>query len=678
MPEPNHKDLRYAENLRREGKLQEALNIIQNIENKGALPPRDQLSLLISKGKIFTKFQKYGESARIGELALRLGQGLETVPDTIMALLFKSNILFLGKFNEAIDYVNEAENLLNSLTDVSPSFISRLKADIWFRKAWVCLFQGKTNEALEAAMKCREIQEKFKTKSDIAYTFLVIGNIYNAKNDNRAALDYALKSLKMFEEIGDSVGAATTLSFLGVISYHKGQMNQALNYTKKSLSTKVISDRTKLNNFFTMGNVYSMKGEIERGLRYYKRGSSLAERINSYQQFINFNFAIGYSYMTKGEYELAIEYLKPSLTLSKKINNLSGISASLINLSRVYSQMELQEELQDALDQLKEYGEKYNFEFALNGYRLEKAIMLKKSGRSHNRAEAEKLLKQVVEEFTMPYIYIPAVVYLCEFYLEELEIFNDPEILEELNPLIKQLLKFAKEQNSYLVLAETKLLEAKLKLIEMDIEAAQRLLTQGQRIAELYGLNYTAQKISSEHDNLLEHIKTWEDLKERDAPITERLKLASFDGVIERLQGRSAIEPPKLVEEEPILLLIMDNSGSTYFNHLFEINWDYSDLFSSFMSAFNNFSSEIFSKSIDRIRIGENIILINPIESFLACYVIKGQSYLALQKLTRFTEAIRENSEIWQALNKSVKTSEMLELDNPPALKTVIDEIFTN
>ena len=60
----------------------------------------------------------------------------------------------------------------------------------------------------------------------------------------------------------------------------------------------------------------------------------------------------------------------------------------------------------------------------------------------------------------------------------------------------------------------------------------------------------------------------------------------------------------------------------------------------------------------------------------LACYVIKSQSYSALQKLTRFTEAIKVNSEIWQALNKSVKTSEMLELDKPSALKTVIDEIF--
>ncbi|MFW9943071.1 MAG: hypothetical protein ACFFFT_18685 [Candidatus Thorarchaeota archaeon] len=60
----------------------------------------------------------------------------------------------------------------------------------------------------------------------------------------------------------------------------------------------------------------------------------------------------------------------------------------------------------------------------------------------------------------------------------------------------------------------------------------------------------------------------------------------------------------------------------------------------------------------------------------MACYIIKGQSYPAQKKLARFTEAIRENSEIWQALKRSVNTSEMLELDKPAALKTVIDEIF--
>jgi hypothetical protein len=143
--------------------------------------------------------------------------------------------------------------------------------------------------------------------------------------------------------------------------------------------------------------------------------------------------------------------------------------------------------------------------------------------------------------------------------------------------------------------------------------------------------------------------------------------------VIDRLKGKRAVEPPELVNEEPILLLIMDNSGVTYFNHVFIADWDHSDLFSSFMSAFNTFMDEIFSNSIDRIKVKENTILINPVEDFLVCYVIKGQSYPALQKLTKFTEAIRENSEIWQALNKSVKTSEMLKLDKTPALKTVIN-----
>lgn len=91
---------------------------------------------------------------------------------------------------------------------------------------------------------------------------------------------------------------------------------------------------------------------------------------------------------------------------------------------------------------------------------------------------------------------------------------------------------------------------------------------------------------------------------------------------------------------------------------------------------FNSFSAEIFSESIDRIKIGDNVILIKPIEPFLICYVIKGQSYSALQKLSRFSDAIKWKTEIWDSLNKSIKTSEMLELNNPPSLGEVVNEIF--
>ena len=95
------------------------------------------------------------------------------------------------------------------------------------------------------------------------------------------------------------------------------------------------------------------------------------------------------------------------------------------------------------------------------------------------------------------------------------------------------------------------------------------------------------------------------------------------------------------------------------------------------MSAFDTFSSEVFSESIDRIIIGENLILINPVESFLICYVIKGQSYPGLQKLNRFSKAIKNNAEIWESLNKAVQTGEELGLNNPPSLGELVSEIFS-
>ncbi|MFX0083757.1 MAG: hypothetical protein ACFE94_18555 [Candidatus Hodarchaeota archaeon] len=297
-------------------------------------------------------------------------------------------------------------------------------------------------------------------------------------------------------------------------------------------------------------------------------------------------------------------------------------------------------------------------------------------GGSRNRTEAETLLKQVTIEETNPYIKIQSLIYLCEFNIEELNIFEDIEVVQEIDPLVEQLYKISEEQHMYGVLAEVKLLQAKVALIQMEFEEAQKLLTQAQRVAETYGIKLTAQKISSEHDNYLKKMNEWKKLKERDAPISERLKLAEVDSVIERLQRKDIIEPPEVVEEEPIVLLIIDKSGISYFNHSFIENWDFEWLFSSFMSVFDTFSSEVFSESIDRIKIGENLILINPIESFLICYVIKGQSYPGLQKLNRFSNAIKGNSEIWESLKRAVKTGEMIELDKQPALKTVIDEIF--
>jgi len=391
---------------------------------------------------------------------------------------------------------------------------------------------------------------------------------------------------------------------------------------------------------------------------------------------------MGHIYFQKGELEKAEDHYIKSLKLYEGHQLNAYVWYALYFLIRLSLRKNSLTQAREYLDQFHTYnipgGEGQMSAF----YQVSKALILESSPRLHDKVEAEKILKDIFNQVKQGHLTpqfdfdIYVSIHYCELLLSELEMTNEITVLDEIEPIITSLLKFTETQRSYLWLAEVKLLQAKLALIEMKLEDARIFLTQAQDIAEEHGLQRLAQEISEEHDKILDQLNTLELLKKGKVPVSERIKLASLDNVMERLKRARAIESSEVIEEEPILLLIMDNSGATYFNYPFIANWDHSDLFSSFMSAFNTFSDEIFSKSIDRVRIGENTILINTAEPFLACYVIKGQSYPALQKLTRFTETIRENTEIWQALNKAVKTSEMLELNKPPALKTVIDEIF--
>ncbi len=63
---------------------------------------------------------------------------------------------------------------------------------------------------------------------------------------------------------------------------------------------------------------------------------------------------------------------------------------------------------------------------------------------------------------------------------------------------------------------------------------------------------------------------------------------------------------------------------------------------------------------------------------FSICYLFKGQTYPATQKLTRFTEQIQNITSIWQTLEKFYKTSQVLELKDNPSLESLITEIFIN
>ena len=674
---PNITELREIETCIYNTNFEKALEIIQSLEKKYTAS-NFKLLLLILKGRLFSYQEKYKDAVELGEEAISLSRELGLPAQSIDALLLKSNGVFLGYLEDSIDFINQAEELIKSTYKNPPLDAPRQYSDFLTMKFIVLRYASDLKESFNTANEWLSLYEGSSEKIDKSKVYIQISEsyLYDSKVNN--AFDYAKNSLDIQKELNNKVGIASSLYSIGQSHFVMGEIEKGLYYFKQCLSFSEISILTKLEAMHMMGAVFKEKGDTNRALRYYKRSVVLARKEGYREKLASILTSIGTINRMKGESNIATEYINQSLHICREINSLYGISVNLFYLILIYLEKDLIANAQAYLLQFEKVVKLTQSSQWFYMYELARALILKKTKRLKSRSEAETILKEIVDEGSnlTPQLRLFTIINLCDMLLEELVITNNDEILNELSPLINQLLSIVKNANSYLWLAETRLLQAKLALIQMNIRDAKKLMIEAQMIADIHGLNLLAIKISNDHDSLLDQSRLWDELLQNAAPYSERIKLASIDGLIAQMQGKETIEELHVLDETPILLLIMSRDGVPHFTHSFRKDWDFEFLFSSFLSAFNSFSSEIFSKTIDRIKIGENKILINPIKTYLICYVIQGQSYPAQKKLRQLTKEIEQDPDILLALKRSVETCRSLDLENPPKLGEVVRKIF--
>ncbi|MFW9942651.1 MAG: tetratricopeptide repeat protein [Candidatus Thorarchaeota archaeon] len=675
------KELTRARELMEQAKFDEALEIIEKYEKRDSITQEDQLSALLIKGGIYLYNRRTRKALQTYEVAYQISQDLGLVPETIRTLIGKAYIGFIGNLDKASNYVENAERKLTSI--VGDPSTERLRRDLLFIKSWTLLLKGRIKDAVESARECLRLTEEVKlgNKLDLAATYSLFGWIYNFPGKRGKALDYAMKSLEYYKELNNTLAIADNYNLIASLYMAEGEYDKALQYNKLSLSIEGISGRTKLNTLTNLGNIYYFKNEINRAIKYAQQALALAEELNITDLLINLLVNLGYAYRIIGKYSLAIEYFERCVTLSEKWGLIVPMATSISMLVISYIDENSREIANRYFTRLSElYNQsKVNGTVNISGLYLgAKAYMLKTSTRMRDRVEAQAIFKELIDVARGDAL-IYALGSLCDLLLEELSLYNDPKILDEIIPLITRSLEMAEKARNYYWLAETKLLQAKLALIQMKFEEGRRLMIEAQRIADLHGLNLLAWGISTEHDKLLEQKNVWATAKKKEVSLSERIKLASTDQVLERIQGKRTVETPKEVEEQSTVLLILAEGGVLVFSYPFSDQWRIDeDLFSSFLSAFSSFSTEFFSKGLDRAKFGDNTMLLESVGSFSFCYLFQGQTYLARKKLSKFTEKVQNNQNLWQDLEKHYKTGQILELKESPPLKSLITEIFSS
>ncbi|MFX0080907.1 MAG: tetratricopeptide repeat protein [Candidatus Hodarchaeota archaeon] len=686
MSDLKRKQLADVKQLMYKAKFDEALDIIENLEKQELFKPEDELLSLILRGKIYLYRGEPWNTIEISEKAYQLSQKLGKSTESIDALILKARALFGKKTHDSFVFIKEAENLLTALTNKSSKSYSNLKADILYFKSRLYRHKNDYNNELESIFQCLALREKIGKKIDIADTLLAIGYAYRTGLKLDKALDYATKSLTLQEELRNPYGIANSLYLVGHIYFEKGNFDKAVKFLNQSISIKESSPNIKHYAYQYLGVITYNRGELEKALKNFKKAALYAEKIHNISRLVMSLVWIGQVYYYREEYDQAKKFFERSLALCEKYNYFIAMQTSLYNLVILNLEKNLDEQaqmylrhLKKIVDQIEQMGTKRAERFRTILYPLTKAIVLKKSGRTRDRAKAEELFKEVIEARSTTH-YPPlmnALFHLCDLYLKELEVYDDPEILKEINPLITRLLNISEEEHSFKWLAYAKLLQAKLALIQIDIPKTHELLMQAQSIAESHDLQRLASVISREHDLLLEQLSLWKNLKKRGAPISERIKLSSFDKFIDQFKKYPEIKALELVDEQPILLIIISEGGIPAFSNSFTKDWSFEDGFiSNFLTAFNIFSKEVFSKGLDRAMFGEYMLIMEPVGSFSVCYLFKGQSYVAKQKLIQFCHRVQNTASIWKTFEDFHKNHQAIVLSENLTLESLIMEVF--
>jgi len=557
--------------------------------------------------------------------------------------------------------------------DTSSAELTKKEALLARLRAFLNSSMGKMEEAFEFHKQSLKLYKKLGNERNIAESLFWISFFLNNQAKTDEALEYCTQSLELRKKLNIKIDTAQNLVLMITIFTHIGDIEKALNYGKQALEIEEILTFHKIWLFNGLGAIYNIKGDFDRSLEYINRALAISEKLDQDLITIECLRLKSQVLRAQGNPHLALESLEKAVKLTEEGGfNISRVLPQLIRTLVIIGNIER------AWILLKQYKQKaHNLALDQISRELE-AEILQKTGSASDKEEAERILRQLLEEGCIVGLLIPGIIIqLCSLLIDKLRQVKSVKLLNEINSLIDQLAKTSEENRSHRFLGYSYLLKAQVAAIEVNVDDARRFFSHAQQITDMHGLDVLTRSISAEHDRFLNELKEWQNIEKSKPPISEKFDLTSLEATIDLILEKRLDKPPELTHEEPILLLIVAEGGVPAFSNFFSQDLKHEDdMISNFLSAFNYFSEELFSKRLDRAKFGDYLLVMDSIGPFSVCYLFKGQSYLAKQKIIQFAHRVQNTASIWKVFEDFQTTHQSIVLTENPPLESLITEIF--
>ena len=533
-------ELEQLKGLYMQGKYQKFLDQVALLKQNYDYP-----SLSIEE-QVELFYYKIRALVRLGEYEKALDtaiQGRSSIPELknrslSLALIIAqiSPLIPLGRLQEALMLYMEGDDIYQSLSLDEQGEGVQWVAAFLHMKSIVCGRKGEFEAALEHSRECLVLRESIEDFQGIAETLRHMGGIFWTTGELGLALEHLQRSLSISEKIGNSYDIARVLSHLGLVYQDRGELNYALECYQRSLTLfetigNPLSNAICLTN---IGRLYRDKGELQLALEYLHRSLTLMKSIGDQERIATTLANIGSVYWKMGDLDLAEEYLANSLHVRESIGTDLYRSHHLFYLLRVALEQEDRSKAQSYLSQLEKLHERQPTDKLTQlHYRLGEALVLKTSRRFISKAQAQKILTEIVDdEMVLQYYGSLAQINLCEMLLDELKAYGEVEVFEETKALVQKLYEQAQKEHSFSLEVNALILQAKFAMIEGNLVKSTKLLNQAGLTIEEKGLGGLAEKVSFENQRLEEQVDTWHYLIQSNASLQERLRQARLSEYI--------------------------------------------------------------------------------------------------------------------------------------------------
>jgi adenylate cyclase len=186
--------------------------------------------------------------------------------------------------------------------------------------------------------RIKEYYQK-EQKTTLASIYGNTGAIYMQQGNQPMALEYLLKSIKLFEETGGiKVNLLSLVNNVGILYTSNGDLEKALEYYFKAMHmAHEVGNRQLEGTIGTnIGTLFMRMNEPDTALKYYQRSLKIFEDISSKENMASDANNIGDAYFHLHNYSRALEYGFRSFNAAKELDNSATLASADLTIGAAY------------------------------------------------------------------------------------------------------------------------------------------------------------------------------------------------------------------------------------------------------------------------------------------------------------------------------------------------------